>query len=207
MNRRTRFGIVFAVAGALLSRWHGGGFFHTDKVLINIIWGLCITIALAFMIPNDNIWTYSGWLVFCFAVSIATKATGHGGFFDLGTSEEEPFNGRDLEKIEHVLYPIFYDWLPRYWYDVLGMTVKGLLTSLGAAIPLLVYNPPLAVPIILGGLFMGVCYMIGRAFFPPTYATEPAEYLSGLFLFTGIGVSLHLSGFFLFKVIAVWLCS
>jgi hypothetical protein len=199
MNRRTRFGIVFAVAGALLSRWHGGGFFHTDKVIINIIWGLCITIALAFMIPNDNIWTYSGWLVFCFAVSIATKATGHGQYFSLGTvwKKIEP------ERLDFIVAPLFgddprvldlpydkkyYPWL--YWRCVFGMTIKGLLTSLGAAIPLLVYNPPLAVPIILGGLFMGVCYMIGRAFFPPTYATEPAEYLSGLFLFAGIAVSL-----------------
>jgi hypothetical protein len=182
--------MIYAILGAFLSRLHGGGFFHVPKVLNNIIFATPPTIALALMIPNDNVWTYSGWLVFCFATMIATKAMGHGGNFDLGHSEKEPYAGRDLEKIEYILFPIAYDWLPRYWYDVLGMTLKGLLTSLGVAIPLLVYAPVLALPVLLGGLFMGVSYMIGWAFFTEEKATEVGEYLSGFFLYLGIWMAL-----------------
>jgi hypothetical protein len=177
--------MIYAILGAFLSRLHGGGFFHVPKVLNNIIFATPITIALSLMIPNENVWTYSGWLVFCFVVTIVTKATGHGKFFDLGFWK---LPAKD-EKIEFVIKPL-YGKIPEYWYDVLGMTLKGLLTSLGVVIPLLVYAPVLALPVLLGGLFMGVSYMIGWAFFTEEKATEAGEYLSGFFLYLGIWMAL-----------------
>ena len=177
--------MIYAILGAFLSRLHGGGFFHVPKVLNDIIFVTPITIALALMIPNENVWTYSGWLVFCFVVTIVTKAMGHGKFFDLGTWK---LPSKD-ERIEFIIKPL-YGKIPEYWYDVLGMTLKGLLTSLGVAIPLLVYTPALALPVLLGGLFMGLSYMIGWAFFTEEKATEVGEYLSGFFLYLGIWMAL-----------------
>lgn len=181
---------VFAILGALLSRWHGGGFFPAPKLLKTALFALFPAVCLGLMIPNDNVWTWLGWITFAFAATGTIKASGHGGLFDLSTSEKEPFNGRDLEKIEHLLYPWAYDLLDRYWYDSLGMALKGLLMSLGVAIPLLVYAPPLAVPVILGGIMLAPSYMIGWKFFPEKYATEVGEYLGGFFFYLGVYISL-----------------
>jgi hypothetical protein len=189
MDKRIKYIGSFATLGALLSRWHGGGFHQSPKVIKNIAFALFPTIVLALIIPNDNTWTYSGWLVFCFAVTLAMKATGHGGNFDLGHSPKEPNAGRDLEALEGLIYPYAYEWLPRYFYDALGMGMKGLFMSLGMAIPLLVYAPVLAVPVIIGGLLLAVSYMIGWAFFPDKYATEVGEYLGGFFFYMGASLA------------------
>lgn len=180
---------VFAIIGALLSRWHGGGFFSAPKFIMTASFALFPAICLGLMIPNDNVWTWLGWVLFALFVTGTVKATGHGGVYDLGTSEKEPFNGRDLEKIERALYPWAYDMLNRYWYDSLGMALKGLLMSLGVAIPLLVYEPALSIPVILGGIMLAPSYMIGRLF-TEKYATEFGEYVGGFFFYLGVYISL-----------------
>jgi hypothetical protein len=182
--RDKRYVLIFSILGALLSRWHGGGFHQSPKVIKNALFAIFPTALLTIIIPNDNAWTYSGWLVFCFAVTLAIKAAGHGKFFDLGTWK---LPAKD-ESIEFIIKPLWGKIL-EYWYDVTGMALKGLLMSLGMAIPLLVYAPVLAVPVIIGGLLLAVSYMIGWAFFPDKYATEVGEYVGGFFFYLGAGMA------------------
>lgn len=175
---------VFAILGALLSRWHGGGFFSAPKLLKTGLFALFPAVCLGLMIPNDNVWTWLGWITFALIVTGAVKASGHGKFFDLGSWK---LPAKD-ERIEFIIKPL-WGKIPEYWYDSLGMALKGLLMSLGVAIPLLVYAPPLAVPVILGGIMLAPSYMIGRLF-TEKYFTEFGEYVGGFFFYLGVYISL-----------------
>ena len=123
---------------------------------------------------------------------MGAKAIGHGGGFDLGHSKKEPNNGRDLERIERWfgLYPKLYRLLPRYWYDVLIMTIKGGLLSIVPVAIIAVNTAAGAVIMLLGGLVgFPAAYMLGWALYDHTKllgrlgATEFAEFVSGALFF------------------------
>lgn len=76
--------------------------------------------------------------------------TGWGNVYDLGHAPR----GKKLEKIE---YPIhwLHGRIPEYWYDFIGMALRGIVITLPAGLATL--NPWLA----LSGASMALAYAIG----------------------------------------------
>jgi hypothetical protein len=184
------------VLGALLSRWHGGGFFTAPKWLKNLLFALPVGLGLVFLSYESLATLGFGQFADLFAAFVATlmilgfKAMGHGGGFDLGHSKQEPGKGRDLERIEKFffLYPKAYESLPRYWYDALILAVKGGLIAVAPAVVISFTSLLAGWFIFLSGLFgFPGAYMIGWWFYDHTKIlsklkvepTELAEYLSG----------------------------
>ena len=193
---------TFAVIlGATLSRWHGGGFFKAAKWVKNLAFSLPLGLSLIFLSYQSLMTLGYGNFADVFAALLATgvilgfKALGHGGGFDLGHSEQEPPNGRDLERIEKwfFLYPRVYNSLPRYWYDALILTIKGGLMSAAPAAIIAVKSAIGAVIMLSGGLIgFPAAYMIGWFIFDNSpkillkiglEPTELAEFLSGASFF------------------------
>lgn len=87
------------------------------------------------------------------AVTLLTMAawlTGWGNVYDLGHAPR----GEKLEKIE---YPIhwLYGRIPEYWYDFIGMALRGIIITLPAGLATL--NPWL----VLSGASMALAYALG----------------------------------------------
>lgn len=100
---------VFAILGSLLSRWHGGGFFSAPKLLKTVLFALFPAVCLGFMIPNDNVWTWLGWITFALVVTGAVKASGHGMYFSLGYTDKTEIKP---EKIDFIV-KLFFGKDPR----------------------------------------------------------------------------------------------
>lgn len=173
--------------GALLSRWHGGGFFRAPKWLKNFCWAFPIATTCSSLYLNFYCPLLSAVFIFVLAASWTTKTTGKGGSQDLAYSPEEPGNGRDIEVLEHLIYWL-YDKMPRYWYDVLGLAVNGLVAAAAPAIIIGYINPTAGAFMLLGGLAVPAGYMIGWKIFPNhkgkgandfNEATELGESISG----------------------------
>lgn len=204
--------VVFSVAviiGATLSRWHGGGFFPAAKWLKNLLFALPIGLSLIFLSYQGLMTLGYGNFADVFAALIATlmilgfKAIGHGGGFDLGHSNQEPGNGRDLEKIERwfFLYPKAYNSLPRYWYDALILSIKGGLMAAAPAAIIAVKSVVSAVIMFSGGLVgFPLAYMIGWWLFDNTSLltkvrlapTEFAEFVTGGLFFGAFVLSVFM---------------
>lgn len=143
------------IAMALLNRWRG----HASKYkrYFPRPWSQ-LALALPFgyiayrygalpdIVPHQE---YVTWLVVTL-LTWATWVTGWGNVYDLGHAKR----GEKLEKIE---YPIhwLYGRIPEYWYDFIGMALRGAIITIPAGIALL--NPLFA----LSGAGMAVCYAIG----------------------------------------------
>lgn len=87
-----------------------------------------------------------------------------------------------------------------YWRCFFGLAVVGLFSTLGPAIALGVVNPWSALPVVVGGIFKAVGYMIGWAIKPIAKkgdgnfdeATEIGEFLTGIFAYAGFGIGLFM---------------
>lgn len=196
------------ILGSFLSRWHGGGFFPAPKWVKNLAFSLPVGVSLIFLSYQGLMTLGYGNFADVFAAILATgmilgfKAIGHGGGFDLGHSELEPGNGRDLERVERwfFLYPKAYNSLPRYWYDLLILIAKGGLMSLAPAALLGVKSLVAAVIMFSGGIIgFPLAYVIGWGFFDYTELltklklapTELAELISGALFFGAFVLSVY----------------
>ena len=155
--------------GALISRWHGGGFFKLGKVWISLIWAVPFAYLLSIYNPC--------LAIPALAMCALGKSTGIGNFRDLATST---FSIK-LEKLEFIIL-----WLkpkmPEYWYDVLGLSLTGL-TAVSGGLLIAPYNPLGACLIALGGLLRPIGYMIGWKVFKPEGATVFGEYVTEFIAF------------------------
>jgi len=153
--------ITAAVIGAVLSRWHGGGILQIEvpKAYKSMIYA--VPFAAFSYLETQNLYIVFAAFVLC---SLG-KSMGHGGFFDLGHWDKP----RDDERLEFMIKWL-KPYLPEYWYDALGMALKGLCEVSGA----IVANPIMA----FAGLLKGPCYMAGWKF-SPNKPTEFGEYASG----------------------------
>lgn len=160
--------ILLPVIGAIISRWHGGGFFRFSKVCISLIW------ALPFVYL---VWQYNYWLVIpAFVLCALGKSTGHGNWFDLANAPQG-----DRERLEFIIRPL-YGKIPEYWYDVLGLAVVGVAAVSGGLL-IAPYNQLGALAILAGGLMKPIGYMIGWRLFTSPKSTEFGEYWTGFFAY------------------------
>jgi len=179
--------------GALVSRWHGGGFFDFPKILKSIVWALPFSMLAAFMVYDAHLkieWAGAAFLG-CLAICALGKSSGHGGFFDLGTWEKP----RDDERLEFLIKHLKTK-IPEYWYDAAGLAIVGIAAVLGAAIAMAFVNPIFSVILILCGAAKAPAYMIGWAVFSTNRrgrATETGEYLTGFFAYLAVPLILLIS--------------
>lgn len=166
------YSAIYPILGAVISRWHGGGFYQIPKSYINIIWALPFAYAM---------WLYNPWLApLTFALCLL-KSVGHGQYFDLGTM---PHNGKP-ERIDFIVKFITFPVkrkITAYWYDVAGMTVKGFVAVSGTLL-LIPYNPLLALSFAVCGMISSIGYMIGWKLWPSPKSTEFGELWTGFFAF------------------------
>lgn len=170
--------ITLPSLGALISRWHGGGYFKLSKAWISIIWALPFSYLVG---------TYNSWLVLpALALCALGKSTGHGNWFDLATMPQGT-----RERLEFIIRPL-YNKIPEYWYDVLGLALTGLAAVSGALL-ILPYEPLGALLIMACGLIKAPCYMLGRWLRSNKTKPEPTEvgeYLTGFFAYLAITIIL-----------------
>lgn len=80
--------MIFALSflGAVLSRWHGGGYFKAPRWIKNVLWAVipALFTAFAFLDAQKPVAAVVCGLV-SFALCIAGKATGHGQYMSLGS--------------------------------------------------------------------------------------------------------------------------
>lgn len=152
--------------GAIISRLHGAG--ALPKVIMGLLWGLPFAYA---------VWLYNPWLSpVALAMCALGKNTGHGNWFDLATMPQGT-----KERLEFIIRPL-YGKIPEYWYDVIGLTIKGFVSVSGTLL-LIPYNPLLALAFAIGGLMSSLGYMIGWKLWTSPKSTEFGEYWTGFFAF------------------------
>lgn len=117
--------------------------------------------------------------------AVIGKRTGHGGGIDLGTWTE----ARDDEALEFLIKPL-HGRISEYWYDVLLLSVTGLMVTIMAGSIVWFVDPLAGALIILSGIMKGPAYMIGWAIYPKgsgrgiphlNEATAIGEFLTGAF--------------------------
>lgn len=173
-----RYLLALPLLGALISRAHGAGWL--PKVALSILWALPFGVMPIYYF-NDIAFGVSLALI-AVGLSALGKSTGHGGWMDLG-SWEKP---RSKERMEFIIKPLHGD-MQEYWYDVLGMCLKGFLSVSGAIIAMGFINPLFSVIMSVGGLLCGLAYMIGWAVYPKQ-ATVIGEVLKGVFAYGAIAI-------------------
>lgn len=133
----------------ILSRWRG----HASdyKKYLPRPWSqflLALPFALVCAPPN------SSWIAAALVLVITwgTWLTGWGNVYDLAHAKR----GDKLEKIEWPIHWL-YGRIPEYWYDFIGLALRGLIITLPAGIA--TNNPWLAI----SGASMAIAYAIGWA--------------------------------------------
>jgi len=206
------FGLT-AVIGALLSRWHGGGFISgSPKLLKAFLWSAPFAgatfaawkhdhhgqgLALDFEFVHTMI--CAGVALIVLLACMVFKNTGHGGGMDLAHSKKEPGAGRTPEKLEYLILWL-HKLMPRYRYDLLLLAIIGGFSTLFPAIAFGFVDILAAIPILAGGLIgKPLGYAIGWKLhdigivekLPDELdeATEVGEFLTGLFAFGGLALA------------------
>jgi len=180
--------IILAFYLAFASRIHGG-LIHMKKVYKNALWALPFGIATAVIYPIGAAMVIAGLVSFAGGF---LKGTANGGGNDLGTNLKEPGNGRDIQPVEHLIYPWLYNRVNRYSYDAVLMALTGLVAVIIPSLVIGWVNPVSGLLVALGGLCKGFAYMIGWKLFPlpsDSRNTETGEFLTGLFAGIGLGLA------------------
>lgn len=139
----------------LASRFHGGGFISAPRWVRNSVFALAYAVL---MYPC----LYISTLAFIFA--FIGKNVGHEDFWMMG--QQLSVNNKDNILTKYLVRPTGLKPYSLAWCW-LGMSLKGLLTSLGTLNPLLILGHIIALPF---------AYFISRRL---TRGSELAEYLSG----------------------------
>lgn len=186
------------VVGAFISRFHGGGFVKAPRVVRNLAWSAPFGLAVFFAFLTVTELKLAAVLgAVALGLCYLGKTTGHGGGMDLGTHPSEPGAGREPEKLEYLILPLF-DKIPRYWYDALLLALTGLAAVSGGFF-LVYFDWVVALLFFVGGASKAIGYMIGWAIFPEEdkdgpkewrEATQVGEYLTGFFAFCALSAAL-----------------
>lgn len=179
--------VLCAALGAFLSRWHGGGFFETPKVLKNAAWALPFGLSSFYVTFGLGVIPAAVFGLISFGLCLIGKATGHGGGMDLGHSKEEPGQGRKAEKLEYLILK-FHGKIPQYWYDALLLALCGVAAVSGAIIAFGYTNPLLGALVFLGGAAKAPAYMLGWSLSEDD-ATEIGELLTGFFAYGALAAA------------------
>lgn len=156
--------IAYPLLGLALARLHGAG--ALPKVVAGLLWAL----PFAYLVGMYNVWLTPLTLILC----TLGMNTGHGNWFDLGTMPSG-----SLERLEFIIIKL-RGRIGEYWYDVLGMALKGT-ASISGVFLILPQEPWLVAAFILGALLTPVSYMIGWSLWSSPRSTEFGECLSGFF--------------------------
>jgi hypothetical protein len=166
METMEKIVILLPFLGACLYRWRGMA--HPYKKYFPRPFN-----QIAFALP----YAYAAWLVHglwwvSLLVIVATTLailTGHGAWMDLGKMPDD-----DEDETTEFLIKHFKDKLPQYWYDVLGLSMNGLLITASAGIA--TGN----ILLLISGITKAPAYMIADKI---NKGTEGGEFLTGLFLY------------------------
>jgi hypothetical protein len=188
--------LLFSIFGGILSRFHGGGFKGgVNKSLKNILWAAPIALCTVFvLLPFTNYFVTTLLFAMVLGLCVAGKATGHGGFMDLGRTTKIDKD----ERLEFLIKPLQLK-IPEYWYDFTGLALVGFAAVSGAVIAIAAFNPLAALIIAVGGMFKSVAYAIGWIIYPKgigkgiqhlNEATAVGEFLTGVFAYGALAISL-----------------
>lgn len=182
----------FALLGAIISRWHGGGFVGgSPKLLKNVIWAVPFGAFAAVVFDSKNR-IITDWLqetferlsyidfeiidtvvlasavALCFILCVLGKTTGHGGGMDLAHSDKEPGGNpsRSPEKLEHLILWL-HGKIPQYWYDFLLLAIVGMAATSGGIFAAAFFGAVPAIVVATGGAMKAVAYAVGWKWFNP----------------------------------------
>ena len=191
--------IISGLLGALISRWHGGGFQHVKELLWllklpksyrNVVWALpfgIITFIVAFQ--QVNVWIASLMALIAFGISIAGKATGHGRVWNMYTPIEETTKPEEIERCVVLLW--LKGRITDFWYKSIAMGLLGFWATGGASLLIFIFNPLVGIVLgIFAGLGKSIGYMIGWKLIP-NKGNEVGEYLAGFLPYTVLGYILN----------------
>lgn len=167
--------LLLPIFGAIVSRWHGGGFFRFSKVVKSVTWAIPFAVLVG---------VYNPWLIpAALALCALGKSTGHGNWFDMTTAPQ----GKP-ERLEFLIRSL-YGKIPEYWYDTLGLLLVGI-TAVSGGLLIAFYDPLGAILVLLAGCMKPIGYMIGWLFWTSPRSTEFGEYFTGFFAYLAIGILL-----------------
>jgi len=177
--------IISSLAYAWLSRMCGGA---PPKLPLGLDqWLYAIPYGVVGFLTGGYIWA-----AVAYATAFIGKRTGHGQYFDLGLNKIPP--GDNVEKVDFIVRLLYgKDEGGNFWRDLFGLTLTGVLVSIGAGVGL-IFNSHyiLGAVILLTGAAKGLAYVIGHKL--PTIpipwfdeATAVGELLTGLF--AGLGLA------------------
>lgn len=187
--------VVFLAA--IISRWHGGGFFKSPKTLKNLAWGFVCASPVAYAYYQSGFTPLLTIVVFILVLigCAIGKATGHGGGMDLSHNPKEPGAGRELERVESLIFWA-YSYLPRRVYDGLILMLTGVAAVLAGVVALAFVSPIGACILLYCGAAKWLAYEIGWRLYPEGNSegpwqdvdepTEIGELLTGLFVGLGL---------------------
>ena len=182
--------------GAVLSRWHGGGFIGgSPKILKAFLWSVPFAALSAFVHWDKDWWIVASIAAAVLAFTMVFRNTGHGGGMDLAHSPKEPGAGRTPERLEYLILWL-HGRMPQYWYDFLLMAIIGLFGALPLAIALWPVNMMAALVLVIFGT-VGKCVSYANGWiiydevediFPKDLeeATAIGEFLYGFFAVAAI---------------------
>lgn len=184
------FIICAMIYGGLVSRWHGGWGFKASKTVKNLAWALPFGFVAASHFTG--IASIAAILIAATALCLAGKATGHGGFMDLGTWPKP----REDERVEFVIKQLRGE-VPEPFYDYLGLMIVGFLAVSGLFLALMLKDPLCAALVAACGMAKGTAYAVGWMVRPSNTfadgtagaATTIGEVLTGVIAFLGLGVA------------------
>ena len=167
--------ILVSIIGALLSRWHGGGFLKAPKWLRNLVWSIPFS-AIIYFVTNSVV-----FLLLCLSLSVATKSLGHGRIWNPYLPID---NTVSPERIESLIY-FLKGRLSSFWYKVIGLSLLGGLSTSGLYIPLFIEgHTVLAISsLLLGILSKPLGYLIGWKQPYIANGNEVGEYITGFIAF------------------------
>lgn len=158
-----------ALIWAWISRMCGGGWpklpFGLDQWIYAIPHGVLGFVALGW------------WGLLAYPVAILGKRTGHGQWFDMGTSPaHNDQTGLKPEKLDFIVKWFMGTDDGSYRRDFVGMAVSGFFIAIGSVVALFASGHPLlAILVTVGGLCKPVGYALGQ-WVAPRWGGEHNEY-------------------------------
>lgn len=166
--------LFVGVIGALLSRWHGGGFFKAPRAVKNITWSL--PFAIFTWVATNSILLSAVALLAC----IAGKSLGHGRVWNPFSKLDESVDPEQVEK----LIPFLKGRISDFWYKNIALGLLGVFSVLGPSLAVMSVSPLSGITLLVGGLISKpFSYTIG--FYQKSYtSTVIGELGTGFIAYT-----------------------
>ncbi len=149
--------IAFAIIGGLFNRWRGGWLpgFLGDQTVRRMVFAAATTVWMLILLrPEINKEAVLLALLF-WALSYAGWVLGWGSYMDMGRSGKT-----DNEFLRIPLNLFFEDTIDNLKRDFVGMTIRGLLVTIGAGIALAYWYLWPGIMYAISGLVMGIIYWL-----------------------------------------------